>query len=115
MTSRPMWEQENRELRGENTRLHQKLEGTLLLNDQLYERLDAKNKRIEELEKFQQSLHPTELRDYMLTYYVFISDQTDAAWKLRIHPPLADPPPVYIPASKLGIVRCDGCGGSGTP
>ncbi|RKZ05680.1 hypothetical protein DRQ25_15600 [Candidatus Fermentibacteria bacterium] len=59
--------------------------------------------RIKELEQFQQSLHPTELKDYMRTYYVFTDKQIDAAWDQRVYIESRDKP--MIPAGELGIRR----------
>ena len=43
------------------------------------DKIDRLQKRVIELEQFQRSLHPTELRDYTLSYYVINNDQIDAA------------------------------------
>lgn len=55
-----------------------------------------------QLRQFQQSLHPTGLRDYMKTYYVITDAQIDAAWAQG-----------FDALAELGIVRCEECGGSG--
>ena len=50
------------------------------------ERLES---QVNQLKQFQESLHPTALRDYSKTYYVIDNDQIDAAWNLKSGPALA--------------------------
>ncbi|MCK5018329.1 MAG: hypothetical protein KAS32_14825 [Candidatus Peribacteraceae bacterium] len=46
--------------------------------DELRERIERLEQERDQLKQFQQSLHPTELRDYMKTYYVIIDEQIAA-------------------------------------
>ena len=71
-------------------------------------------KRIEELEQFQQSLHPTELRDYMRTYYIITDEQIDAAVKIaRSIEEHYSNESGWETLKPLGIFRCEGCDGAG--
>lgn len=71
--------------------------------------------RIEELRQFQLSLHPTELDDYMKTYYVINDRQiVDAVEVVNRHAGLRAGRLGWRILEQLGIKQCDHCNGGGT-
>ncbi|KKN78991.1 hypothetical protein LCGC14_0344670 [marine sediment metagenome] len=58
--------------------------------------------QVKELEQFQRSLHPTELRDYTKTYYVIDDEMINKAWNRK-------PDPALATLAIFNIFHCERC------